>query len=355
MWAVGRASLRARGIIWDDLKAIPTRASGRLASQEVRERLTWQDEASSKLSTLETAVRCDNGRAHASDGAGGVGPEVTGVDVRTLVKSNAELERWLREHTWFEDALVVALSPDPTTGSAPDSIRLVMGDLVSTSHVAGTEQRIQDYALTATAIRRSTLGPGLEFAPGNCGEGIEVVETDDGVAFRIDVPGVLEIACGSLLIEPLGVRSERVQPWISDREFGATIPGVPVPSPQQWVAWFRETGREVCWRMYGGEAREHPADRGEYEGWYLQEPAKVGETSGGIFFFVCRVRDGALILQWQRGETSNEVWRAAQRVLALLEPARVWCGNCEFTGAEWSLFVEDGSLPAQLADMQAGR
>ncbi len=269
------------------------------------------------------------------------------VAARTIMKNNTELERWLGEHTWFEDAFAIKVDPDPAAANAPDSIRLVLGDQVEGGYVAGAERKIQDYVLAASEIRRSTLGPELSFVPGNCCQGIEVVPTSAGVAFRIDVPGTLEIVCGSLLIEAQAERREQVPPWISDREFGATVQGMPVPPPEQWEAWFRTVGAEVCWRMYGGEAREAPADPRNYEGWYLQEPATIPETSGGVLFFVCREREGALVLQWQREGTSDDLWKAAQQVIALLEP-EAWCGNCRFSAAEWRRFAADGSLPAGL-------
>jgi hypothetical protein len=270
------------------------------------------------------------------------------VTARTIVKNNAELERWLDEHTWFEDAFAIRVDPDPSAANAPDSIRLVLGEQVEGGYVAGTERGIQDYVLTAAEIRRSTLGPDLVFAPGNCCQGIEVVTTSEGVGFRIDVPGTLEIVCGSLLIEAQAQRREQVPPWISDREFGATVPGIAVPAPAQWVAWFRKVGAEVCWRMYGGEAREGPGDPSNYEGWYLQEPSAIRGTAGGVFFFACREREGALVLQWQRGEVSDALWKASQQVIALLEPAEAWCGNCQFSAEEWRRFVTDGALPARV-------
>jgi hypothetical protein len=95
--------------------------------------------------------------------------------------NNAELERWLSEHTWFEDAFLIKVDPDPATTNAPESIRLVLGDQVEGGYVAGTERKIQDYVLTATEIRCSTLGPELSFAVGNCCEGIEIVPASDGV------------------------------------------------------------------------------------------------------------------------------------------------------------------------------
>lgn len=273
------------------------------------------------------------------------------MNARTTVKNNTELERWLREHTLFEDAFVIRVDPEPGTANPHQWIRLVLGEQVEGGYDAGTERKIQDFVLTAAGVRSSTLDRELRFAAGNCCQGIEIVPASDGVAFRIDVPGALEIVCDSLVIEVQAERREQVPPWISDREFGATIPGMAVPPPEQWVASFRAAGAEVSWRTYGGEAREKPPDPREYEGWYLQEPAAIPGTTGGVFFFGCREREGALVLQWQRTETSDALWKAAQQVVAGLEPARAWCGNCQFSAAEWRRFVTDGSVPAGLGSI----
>jgi len=103
----------------------------------------------------------------------------------------------------------------------------------------------------------------------------------------------------------------------------------------------------VSWRYLGSEALE-PFDPTEYEGWYLQEPGRIASSQTGLFFFVCRVRDGALVVQWQKGDMSEELWHAAKRVIGQFAPAEVWCGNCRFSSSEWLRFVQDGSLPGRL-------
>ncbi len=267
------------------------------------------------------------------------------------LRNNAEFEQWLEEHGCsFEDAFVVGLWPDPTTTSACDTIRVVLGEQVGGTYVAGEERTIQDFVLTASGVRRSTLGRDLVFAPGHCCQGIELIPADEGLAFRIDAPGSLEIACEALFIEVLPRRVERVQPWTSDSEFGATLPGRSLPSPENWLTWFRAEGVEVCWRIWCGDAQKSPPDPKDYEGWFLQIPSRIQHTKGGLFFFSCRERENALVVHWQYSDPAGdrdaaELWAAARRVMARLEAGEVWCGNCRFSASEWRRFVADGSLP----------
>jgi hypothetical protein len=136
-------------------------------------------------------------------------------------------------------------------------------------------RKIQDYVLTATEIRRSTLGPELSFAAGTCCEGIEIVPTSDGVAFRIDVPGTLEIVCGSLIIEAEAERREQVPP---DQR-----PGVQRDDTRN-RSFSRAMGD--LFRTAGGFAGACTAERrassrgsAAVRGWYLQEPAAIPRTT----------------------------------------------------------------------------
>lgn len=268
-----------------------------------------------------------------------------------VVTTNAELEQWLDENTWFEDSFVLALLPGPAAAASPGSVRLILGEQVGGGDSAGAERTVQDYSLTAHDIRRCSLGPELSFVAGNCCAGLELLADNAGVAFRIDVPRLLEVVCDRLAIELLELRQERVAPWLSSRELGATLAQRTVPSPAQWLSWFREAGLDVCWRVNGGEAREAPPNPLDYEGWFLQTPKGIGATQGGLFFFACRERQGSVRLQlqlWDADDPSaTELWAAARKVLALLEPEEIWCGNVQFTAREWRRFLEDGSLPAQ--------
>ncbi len=267
------------------------------------------------------------------------------------MNTNAEFAAWLDAHTWFEDAEAVELVTVPNgLDDAADGVRLVLAELVQGTYEAGTTRTLRDYALTAVAVSSSTVGPELVFAAGNCCTGIELLDETAGVAFRIEVPGSLEIRCGSLEIGVRGEWSESVRPWLSEREFGATISGLDVPPPDEWVRRFREQGAAVCWRVYGGEPEPTPRHASDYVGWFLQSPERVSSTDGGLLFFACTRRNGDLAVQWQRSgdDVTDELWQAAKYVLGAFDAASVWSGNCRFSPDEWRSYLKSGVLPDRM-------
>ncbi len=268
------------------------------------------------------------------------------MSTRVSIRTNSELERWLRSNTGFEDAYAYGLSVDRMAAGGP-ALQVTLGVEIAGTFRAGEKRVIRDHVLTATGLE----GPVPEIAgvlsPGYCCEGIEVLPAAVGVAFGIDLPGRLRVACCALEIEVRDDRHELIPPWLSDREFGATVPGESLPSPEQWVERFRAGGVSVVWRYLGSEVQP-PSDSKDYEGWYLQEPRRLATSSGGLFFFACRIRDQALVVQWLRWDASDELWRAAQKVIGRFDRAEVWCGNCHFSASEWLGFVEGGRLPPRL-------
>lgn len=269
-----------------------------------------------------------------------------------VVRSNGELEQWLQANTWFEDASCEGISFGQT-GKAEFTCRIELGLQVAGSLRAGEERVIRGYVLTATGLGAIPADAGEVLEPGHCCDGIEIIPSNRGVAFRIDLPGRLDLACEALVIETKAERRESTPPWTSEREFGAEIPGEELPSPASWVERFKQEGVTVTWRYLGSDAQE-PSDPTALEGWFLQEPGQIASTKGGLFFFGCRVRGGALAVQWQRGEVSDGLWGAAKRALGRFERARVWCGNCQFSALEWLLFAQTGALPRRVIGSSEG-
>jgi hypothetical protein len=269
----------------------------------------------------------------------------------STLNNNTEFAAWLDAHTWFEDAEATELVPVPNgLDNAADSVRLVLSELVQSTWEAGTTRTLRDYALTAVAVSSSTVGPELVFAAGNCCTGIDLLDETTGVAFSIDVPGLLEIRCDSVNIDVRGERSELVRPWLSEREFGATIPGLDAPPPDEWVRRFQEQGAVVCWRVYGGGSEPAPSHAADYVGWFLQSPERVSSTEGGLFFFACARRNGDLAIQWQRSgdNVTDELWQKAKHVLGAFDGASVWSGNCRFHPDEWRSYLKTGVLPDRM-------
>lgn len=241
---------------------------------------------------------------------------------------------------------MIELSPRPNV-RAPREIRLVLGEQVGGGYSAGEVRQIQPYRLIASDLGQTTFGPDLSFSPGYWCPGIEVLDRPR-VGFGIELPGRLEVACGRLVIEGLPLRSEQVEPWVSTSEFGATLESSHPPAAEEWPRRFRELGIDVAWRVYGSPVSQEPPDRANYEGWFLQEPQQLSQSRGGLFFFACRERNGHVAVQlrsWNEGHSSEHLLKAAQRVMVTFNPRDAWCGNVQFSGAEWRRFVESGELP----------
>ncbi len=269
----------------------------------------------------------------------------------TRLGSVVALRAWLDEHTWFVHAepQELMLIP-PTIGASRPGLRLVLTDVVRSSHVAGKLRTLRDYILFAEGVESYTDGEAAPFVVGHCSEGFEVEDSEHGIAFAIDVPGRLFVRCRALTIDALPERTDVVRAQPSDREVRAIMAGLDVPRPSEWLERFRSQGLEVCWRTYDGPAEAGPSRADQYSGWLLQLPARVPTTKAGLLFRSCRNQGAALEVHWERSgnDVTDELWRAARLVLAGFDGARVLNGNCEFSSKEWRLFCASGELPPRL-------
>ena len=266
----------------------------------------------------------------------------------TVLRTSEELRRWLDDNTWFEDGEIVALDPEPAcVQDRPTTVRLLVQEQVSGTYVAGTRRTIRQFALTARDVVSSTLDRSLNFVEGNCFVSLDVLDASSGVAFELCVPGRLEVRCRELDVQALAIGTETVRPWLSDWEIAAIVSDMSVPACETWTRWFQEQGVTVCWRIYGERSPGLPPDALDYEGWFLAQPERLSTGDGGVFFFACNDRRGFLSLQLQHrgGNEDDIVWEAAKRILATFASARIHCGNCEFSAAEWRTYLEAGSLP----------
>lgn len=252
------------------------------------------------------------------------------------IRTREALEAWLAANDAFDHAETVSLRREGRT------LTLVLLQVLWSTLEAGSTRTVREVTLIAEG---STAPDAIDFAAGVCTDGLDLGA--EGLSFRIDIPAPIEIVCEALRIEVGPARDERVRPWLSDRSVWATIPGMGVPPAGHWIAAFAAQGVPVCWRYLGSEGRAAPHDPLDYEGWYLQRPERVGATTGGLFFSVCRSLGGALSLSWDfDGDVALSA--AAKRVLASFDGAEVHCGNCRFEPAEWRDFVASGVLPIRL-------
>ena len=265
------------------------------------------------------------------------------------VRNNEELARWLSAsvNPWLEDAEVNRLKPAPGQPIRPETVVLTVTEHVGGSRVAGCERVVRDIELCATGVTHTTLDDSLAFAIGHVCQGIELDDVANGIAFRIDVPGTLEVHCAELRILPSEERTELVRPWISDNDLSLAILGAPLPTPDEWLRRFAAHGIDVCWRAYGEPASVAPENPTDCTGWFLQRPDRIPSTTGGLFFFGCTERDDQCVthLQLRESGDDSELWQAVQNVAAGFERAAISCGNCEFSTQQWREHLATGWLP----------
>ena len=258
---------------------------------------------------------------------------------RRAIESREDFLAWLDDHGDFVDCRLLRADPPPTDGDGtlPASVSLDFGCYIEGGHEAHATRIFRVIRLTASGVREYRIAPGGTLLPENFCEHIDVCDSDSAVALQIDAPSRLWLCSDRAIVEELPRLIETVAPWLSDREVFVTIAHASLPSPVEWIERFARAGVDVAWRTYGGpakDAREFLSN--DVEGWFLQRPESIEDASQGLFFAHARPKGDGFEMHLLNSDASNELWRAAIRVVTQFESIQVRCGNCEFdSAAEW--------------------
>jgi hypothetical protein len=266
---------------------------------------------------------------------------------RLRISTIEELDRWLDENCWFEDGYVLSLWPKPSpSGNQPHSrATLQLAYQVSGGWEAGDTRILRVFGVEAIGVREWSINTPDSYLPDHCMEGIDRIETGEGLGLIFDVPGPVSLICSELVIERQPDRTEPIKPKPSDREFSAIVPSRTRPSPTDWIEWLRRMGLEAVWRRYGGEAEPASQVPDDYTGWLLQTPKRIGESQAGLLFFHCGPnQNGDLVIHIQSYYDNNcqGLWAACGRVLGSMSGSVVRCGNCRLTGKQWLEYLDRG-------------
>jgi len=255
----------------------------------------------------------------------------------TTLDNNRDLVNWLTSHAWLRDAYVDELVPLPsgTESNPPQHIRIAIRQQIAGSLVAGERRRMRQLILTATAVSVFTLAED-GFVAGNCCQGAEVHDDSDApLSFGIDVPLDLRLDCAHMDVSEREW-DEDVPAWFSDREFSAIVLDSRLPSPTEWVRIFRDKGRLVAWRYWGGPEVDTATVPADYEGWYLQYTDRLQVTNGGLFFFTAKQQHNGFCVSLQVNDADERsLWRACATHVGTFPNAKIHCGNVVLTGTEW--------------------
>jgi hypothetical protein len=144
---------------------------------------------------------------------------------RMRISTIEELDRWLDENCWFEDGHVLSLWPEPSVAGnrLPSSVNLQLAYQIAGGWEAGGSRVLRVFGLEAIGVREWSLNTFDSYEPDHCMDGIDRIDTEEGLGLILDVPGRLSLMCSELLIESQFELNEQIKPSISDHEFSATI------------------------------------------------------------------------------------------------------------------------------------
>ena len=260
------------------------------------------------------------------------------------IKNQAEFEEWLDTNFWLEDVSINALKPYPKTASVdiklPECVQLICTLQVGGSYLAGETRWIRDIEITAQGIKNYFIDWEEGYIAGNCCQGIELIEVEQGLKFTLDVPGTLQIACNSLEILQYPDREEIVKPWFSTNEFSADAVLNKLPSPQDWINHFQKKGYDVVWRYLHSEEQALERVPADYTGWFLQLRSRIDENPQGLFFKHCQLEGKQFSLSLYNYDAAiQELWVEAGNYIATLPKVSISCGNSVMNQTEWLAYL----------------
>ncbi len=258
------------------------------------------------------------------------------------IETQTEFEVWLDSNFWLEDAIINTLELYPKTVSAngseepPSKVRLGCALQVGGSYEAGKTRWMRDIEIIAQGVKHYSIGLAEGFIVGNCCQGIEIINVEQGVGFTLDVPGILKLVCTSIDALQYPDREELVEPWHSSNEFFARATLQTYPPPADWVTHFHRRGWDVVWRYHYGDERaieEVPVD---YTGWFLQLRSRLNENPQGLFFQHCQLERETFSLHLVNYDQAlQRLWIEAGKYVATFPELSISCGNTTMNQAEW--------------------
>lgn len=272
------------------------------------------------------------------------------------ITTAAALERWLGSHASFEDGFLEVLDPLPGDSIPPiEAVRMTLAYQVGGGWRAGEHRLLRSMRVVAHHVSHYQLPAGEHVVFDNCMEDVECFSAPNGLGLRLTVPAELEIVARHLEVESATERTVPIEARVGEREIAISLPSAPLPTPSEWADALAREGLDVCWRLYGGEARPPETVPSEnYTGWFIQLAEYLDSMPGGLLLHAVSDERGSYLSAQRMDAFPNDA-RARQRLLysiashlASHPEARVHSGNCLLTGPEWLDYAATGRLPKRL-------
>lgn len=245
------------------------------------------------------------------------------------IKTNEELDCWLKKYHYFEDGYVLKMDVNPFV--------ITIG-LINGSFEANTKKEIVSFEITPINVYLCDYRPSFEPSEDHCIEWIEPVDVDRGVGMQIFRPPVLTLKAESFIISENEVIKGVFKPYLSRQDISAKAPMEEIPTPDFWQQEFKKLGYDIVFRCYGGESKPLKQLPLNYGGFFFQLESRVTTTSQGIFIGGCSLKKHEVFMCFQQCDSNlDSLWTALAIILANIPDVTISCGNCKFTGTEWKL------------------
>jgi hypothetical protein len=250
---------------------------------------------------------------------------------------NAELSEWLDSNYWFEDGFLL----DYTFDQKNNSISMLLCYQIDGTYEANTQVTLKVFSVKCEGVIYHTRLEEDEWSAEHCMEGLGVKESNF-VSFSFDCPKPIAIECRKVIVNEEPNKIEIVKPWLSGTELFISVQGANLPSPSDWLAWFKKFGHDLGWRHHGGDLIAiAKVPQRSYDGWFLQEKNQIPETMQGLFFKHCRQSGNTFRVSFQCKNLDDAVWDSLKEILLRFKDIEICSGNCKFNNEQWAIKVEE--------------
>lgn len=254
-----------------------------------------------------------------------------------ILKNYEEVDKWLKEHYYFEDAWISNIDFETLTITTQRD--------VGGTYVAYTERLIE--SLQITPIRPLDLSnlPPIPLESIIFLDGIETfaVTSGVGIKFLLDSGEDFQFNAEGLTVSDEEIIKSTYAPWTDDSEIFIETTMAEIPKPSFWKEKLKEYGHEIVFRCYGGEAKDpEKVPYPGYGGYYIQLIERINESKTGICIDHIHKRNGLIVMGLENGDDFlKKVWKDLTLIVSDLPNVKIECGNCEFTGKEWKEHIQN--------------
>ena len=257
-----------------------------------------------------------------------------------IFENNSDFSKWLDSNFWFQDGYLLDYRLDRTKNTSS----LVLAYQIDGTYEANTERTLKVFSVNAEGISNCPSLDEGEWSADYCLEGLDVKDSSH-VLFTLDAPKPIEIECRRVIVQEEPNKIEVVKPWLSDNELFISVQERCLPTPLEWLHWFKDSGHNLGWRYYSGKLKDPDSvPQQSYDGWYLQDSSRIPETSQGLFFRHCKQDGNAFEISFQRTELCDNIWNSLKEIVLGLKNIEIRSGNCKFDNEQWEIKVNERKI-----------